>query len=234
MELWKITVLSHNHFYSRDIASSAFLQEFLTSEEKSLLSTLDSNRLLDLKTDSDFFILGVGIGLDLWFFEFSQGIFLYYHDTAVTLRSCKFRYYATRRESGASASYMPEICDFNPNEIIDLDEQHYSGFGFGQRNEFTLVFLETDNWRISLDSSRYVFFRSFDNIEFRGLNFSTSYEKSNTAGCDGYKIAEDKEANSSSQEEDTWIDGDCRNAQGEDLSRGTDYTMGLKITYYFR
>ena len=86
----------YGHFYSSDIASNAFLQEFLTSEEKSLLSSLESNRLLDLKTDSSLFILGFGLGLDLWIFEWSYSPFLMYYDTTVTLRSCKFRWHATK------------------------------------------------------------------------------------------------------------------------------------------
>ncbi len=28
--------------------------------------------------------------------------------------------------------------------------------------------------------------------------------------------------------------GDCNNQRGEDMSRSSDYTMGLQITYYFR
>jgi len=222
---------SYDHYYSSDISSNAFLQEFLTSEEKSLLSSLDEKRLLDLKTDTSLFILGFGLGLDLWIFEWSYSPFLMYYDTTVTLRSCKFRWHAS---SGHSQDYMPERCDFNPNDIIDLGKQNYSGFGFGQRNEFSLVLLQTDNWRISMDTSMYDFYSSFDNIEFRGLNFSTSYEKRNTLGCKGYRIGEDKDADLSNQRVETWIDGDCKNTKGEDMSTSADWTGGIKITYYFR
>ena len=138
------------------------------------------------------------------------------------------------QKGGGSQDYMPERCDFNPNDIIDLDKQNYSGFGFGLRNEFSLVFLQTDNWRISMDTSMYEFYSSFDNIEFRGLNFSTSYEKRNTLGCKGYRIGEDKDADLSNQRVETWIDGDCKNTKGEDMSTSADWTGGIKITYYFR
>ena len=58
----------HQELTTSDINTNPFLQEFLTSEEKSLLSSLEPSRLFDLKTDSSLFILGFGLGLDLWIF----------------------------------------------------------------------------------------------------------------------------------------------------------------------
>ena len=42
----------------------------------------------------------------------------------------------------------------NPTEDInDLDSQNYSGLAYGIRTHQSIVFLQTDNWRISVEFS---------------------------------------------------------------------------------
>jgi hypothetical protein len=45
----------------------------LTEEEKTKLSSLDSTRIIDIETKLNYLLFGVGIGLDLWLFEYSFG-----------------------------------------------------------------------------------------------------------------------------------------------------------------
>ena len=97
---------------------------FLTSEEKSIISSLpsieDGYRIFDLETEFNFILFGMGIGFDLWFLEFSAGAFLMYHETSVTLRLCKSQ---NTRIKG-NADFVPTMCNQNPDDIINLNEQH--------------------------------------------------------------------------------------------------------------
>ena len=214
-----------------EIASNPFLQGFLTAEEKSKLSSLDSSRIFDLKTKSNFILSGVGLGVDLWFLEISNGFFLMYHDTTVSLRSCKF---ASLGYSG-DGRYQPSKCQINPDDIINLDEQNYSGFAYGFRNQLSLVFLQTENWRISMEHSiNYVvkiYDSSFTPIKYRGLNFYSGFTSQSGVGCGDNSIISSSDDSGNTISERTH---DCRNSQGQDLSESSDYTYGLQITYYFR
>ena len=213
--------------YSVDrINSDPFLIKFLTAEEKSKLLSLpseESNRAFDLKTESNFILFGTGVGLDLWLLEFATGAFLMYHDTSVTLRSCKFEDYSD--SSGYDISTT--MCQINPNDIIDLNKQHYSGFGIGTKTEFSLVFLQTENWRISLDWSGFylntILDSSFKKVNYRGLEFYPEFTIGGLSCEDsGYHKGGEK------------YDTGCRNSEGVDMSRNADYTKGFQITYYFR
>ena len=51
--------------------SDPIMKDFITTEEKSILSSLDSTRIVDLKTESNFILFGLGIGIDLWLLELS-------------------------------------------------------------------------------------------------------------------------------------------------------------------
>tara|TARA_B100000470_G_scaffold106103_1_gene81868 strand:+ start:170 stop:1309 length:1140 start_codon:yes stop_codon:yes gene_type:complete len=212
------------------INSEPFLIKFLTSEEKSIISSLpsieDGYRILDLETEFNFILFGMGIGLDLWFLEFSAGAFLMYHDTSVSLRLCKSQ---NTRIKG-NADFVPTMCNQNPDDIINLNEQHYSGFGIGQKTELSLVFLQTDNWRITMDSSssqiNRIWDSSFKKVNYRGLDFYPDFTSSSTLNCSGAQFMKNNDGE--------WHDIDCKNAKGEDHRKSTDYTYGLKITYYFQ
>ena len=149
-----------------------------------------------------------------------------YHDTSVTLRSCK----AQNIYFKGSGTLVPTMCQFNRNDIVDLNEKHYSGFGIGQKTELSFVFLQTDNWRISMDSSfshiNSIMDSSFKKVNYRGLDFYPDFSSSSTLNCseDQFKRGDDGE----------WQDNECRNTKGEDHRISSDYTHGLKITYYFR
>ena len=212
------------------INSEPFLIKFLTSEEKSIISSLpsieDGYRILDLETEFNFILFGMGIGLDLWFLEFSAWAFLMYHETSVILRLCKSQ---NTRIKG-NADFVPTMCNQNPDDIINLNEQHYSGFGIGQKTELSLVFLQTDNWRITMDSSssqiNRIWDSSFKKVNYRGLDFYPDFTSSSTLNCSGAQFMKNNDGE--------WHDIDCKNAKGEDHRKSTDYTYGLKITYYFQ
>ena len=214
-----------------EIASNPFLQGFLTAEEKSKLSSLDSSRIFDLKTKSNFILSGVGLGVDLWFLEIYNGFFLMYHDTTVSLRSCKF----VSLGYNGDPTYQPSKCQINPDDIINLDEQNYSGFAYGFRNQVSLVFLQTDNWRIAVESSSNniakIYDSSFTPIKYRGLNFYSGFTSQSKVGCRDDNIISSSDDSGNIISKRTH---DCRNSQGQNLSESSDYTMGLQITYYFR
>jgi len=214
-----------------EIASNPFLQGFLTEEEKSKLSSLDSSRIFDLKTTSNFVLYGVGLGVDLWFLEISSGFFLMYHDTTVSLRSCKYTYIGYT----GNGRYQPSKCQINPDDIINLDEQNYSGFAYGFRNQFSFVFLQTDNWRIAMENSSNniakIYDSSFNPIKYRGLNFYSGFSSQSGVECGDNNIISSLDDSGNTISERTH---DCRNSQGQNLSESSDYTMGLQITYYFR
>ena len=67
---------------------------------------------------------------------------------------------------------------------------------------------------------------NFKKVSYRGLDYYPEYFSSSTLNCNGhqYKYRDDGE----------WQDIDCRNSKGEDHRKSSDYTHGLKITYYFR
>ena len=119
------------------------------------------------------------------------------------------------------------MCQINPNDIIDLNKQHYSGFGIGTKTEFSLVFLQTENWRISLDWSgvylNTILDSSFKKVNYRGLEFYPEFTIGGLS-CEDSGYRKDGEK----------YDTGCRNSEGVDMSRNADYTKGFQITYYFR
>ena len=211
-----------------DINTNAFLQEFLTAEEKSLLQSLDSNRIFDLKTESSFLLFSAGLGLDLWIIEIVTGPYLMFHDTKVSLRSCKN---VNLGSWSGFPAYIPKKCEFNTDDIIKLDEQKFSGFVVGGFSHISLVFLQTDNWRISYEvgSFRSTGFMStsrdsnFKPVDYRGLSFSSGLIITSDPDCTGTTM----EVNGAQQPVD------CKTRKGEDMSDDADITQGLKITYYF-
>ncbi len=62
--------------------------------------------------------------------------------------------------------------------------------------------------------------------KINALSQHRSNQNSSTLHCNGgqYKYGDDG----------AWQDIDCRNSKGEDHRKSSDYTHGLKITYYFR
>jgi len=219
---------NENPYNSSEISSDPFLQGFLTAEEKSKLSSLESTRIIDIETESNYLLFGVNIGFDLWLIEYSFGPYLMYHDTTISLRSCKYKSFVY---NGNSLD-LPSICSFYPDDIIDLDSQNYSGLAYGIRTQHSIVFLQTDNWRISVELSENEVYKIFDSnfkpVKYRGLNYYSNYRSRSGLNCKPkYKqISFDGGRN--------YREMECRNSKGEDMSRGADYTGGLQITYYFR
>ena len=224
----EIKTYKENPYNSSEISSDPFLQGFLTAEEKSKLSSLESTRIIDIETESNYLLFGVNIGFDLWLIEYSFGPYLMYHDTTISLRSCKYKSFVYN----GNTLDLPSICSFYPDDIIDLDSQNYSGLAYGIRTQPSIVFLQTDNWRISVEFSDYKVYKIFDSnfkpVKYRGLNYYSNYSSRSGLNCKPeYKqISYDGGKN--------YREMECRNSKGEDMSRGADYTGGLQITYYFR
>ncbi len=222
---------NRTHYTASILFSDPIMKDFITAEEKSILSSLDSTRIVDLKTESNFVLFGVGVGLDLWIIEQSFTPFIMYHQTKASLRSCKMVHYSDQRSSSTDVSR----CRFNPDDIINVSDQKYSGFAFGLRRTFSMVFLQTDNWRISIESSSTNISNIYDSkndpVSYKGLKYNPSFRTSNELGCGGNTyIIYDDESGQNGQP----FTGDCINQRGEDMSRSADWTGGLQITYYFR
>ena len=167
----------------------SFLKGFLTEQEKEILSSLDNNRVFDLMTETNYFLFGTGIGIDLWFLETSLSPFLMYHDTSVSLRSCKNVNMSSRWEAipylpgglfgdfdifkSRGGIFTPTDCSFYPANIVTLDKQHYSGLAFGTRGQLSVVFLQTENWRISFEGSSIGVHKIWDS-NFHQINWYLS------------------------------------------------------------
>ena len=129
-----------------------------------------------------------------------------------------------------SMFFIPLGCDVYPETVSNLDKQRYFGFAAGTVTDLSIVFLQTENWRISMDTTTVNFNLFLDSnfkpVSYRGLKFYPEYYSSSTLHCNGgqYKYGDDG----------AWQDIDCRNSKGEDHRKSSDYTHGLKITYYFR
>jgi len=222
---------SRTHYTASILFSDPIMGKYITAEEKSILSSLDSTRIVDLKTESNFLLIGLGIGIDLWLLELSFSPFLMYHQTKVSLRSCKRIYYSSHTSSSTDVSQ----CRFNSDDIVDVSDQKYSGFAFGVRNTFSFVLLQTDNWRISSENSftniNQIYDGNFKTVEYKGLKYYPTYSSGSGLRCgDNKYIIYDDENDRIGKP----LAGDCNNQRGEDMSRSADYTMGLQITYYFR
>ena len=142
------TTLTINDINSNDRPmANSFINKFLTAQEKSTLSSLNGSRNFGLKTQMNYILYNFGIGIDLWFFELSTGPFLMFHDTKTSLITC------TNVEFGYSGSstYVPAICDYSKDKKV-LDAQNYSGFAYGTSTQSSIVFLQTNNWRISIEA----------------------------------------------------------------------------------
>ena len=99
-----------------------------------------------------------------------------YHDTLVNLRSCK----GNLRISGkVSTRYKPSSCQLYPDEISNLDEKRFTGFAVGHRREVRIVFLQTDNWRISMSGYDTeiveIWDSNFKPLKYRSLNYGLGY-----------------------------------------------------------
>ena len=219
------------------INSDPFLKDFLTAEEKSKISSLlldgSNYRIFNLKTESTFIFFGAGFGLDLWLLEGSWGPFLMLHDTSLNLRACRTQNF--KGESDLESSFfIPQICNLFPNDMINLDKQRYFGFAAGTVTDLSIVFLQTENWRISMDTTTVNFNLFLDSnfkpVSYRGLKFYPEYSSSSTLKCSGGRYR----YYSTAQPSGEWQDIDCINSKGEDHHKSSDYTYGLKITYYFR
>ena len=198
----------------------------MTSDEKSKLSSISPSKTFNFKTSSNFFSVGAGVGLDLYIFEISGGLFLMYYDANLKFRACKQSSYNYGDGIGA---FFPDGCEDNPKDVINITEHSFSGFGFGRQLQFSLVFLETDNWRISIDETWSNILKYYDSsfkpVSYRGLNYFSTINTNSWLSCDGYT--------KSYYNTSTRVN-DCTNSKGEDMSRSSDWTGGLKITYYFR
>jgi hypothetical protein len=183
-----------------------------------------------LETRSNTLLFGTAIGLDLWIFEISMGPFLMYHNTKVNLRTCRGN---TNIKGDLDTRYKPSTCQLYPDEVINLDEQQFFGFAVGWRDEGAIVFLQTDNWRISTGGSNTHILKIYDSdfkpVQYRGLNYNPNYNTDPQLACQPHQIATYDE----STYQTTYRDGDCRNSKGEDMPSGADWTAFLQITYYF-
>jgi len=213
-----------------DVDSNTFLSEFLTEEEKLILSRLDDSNILNLETTSNTLLFGTAFGIDLWFIEFSIGPFLMYHDTLVNLRSCK----GNINISNAEFKYQPSSCQLYPDEISNLDEKRFTGFAVGHRRDVRFVFLQTDNWRISMSGNVTQIIEIWDSnfkpLKYRNLNYGLVYEGFPLLECQPFQI----ETYDQSTLQRTYRDGDCINSKGQDMSQNADWTGNFQITYYFR
>ena len=100
----------YNH---NDFVTDPFFKDFITPEEKTILSSLDSSRKIDIRTQTNFFLLGIGFGFDLWIIEQSVTPFIMYHDTNVSLRSCK-----SVNLSGTWGTMDWTPCRIYPDDIV--------------------------------------------------------------------------------------------------------------------
>ena len=223
--------VEHNYLGNSDIGSHPFLDWFLSSEEKSKISSLSSDSRFNLKTNQKFILFGTGIGLDLWILQIFQGFYLMYNDIKVHLRACKAD---PNRYSGGfngSSAFYPKVCDYSPKDSISMDEQSYSGLSVGTRSNISLVILESDNWKISIfdvsiQSNDISWDSNFKPVKFRGLNYSNEFINRSNLTCNGYTKTD-------SSYNRTKVNN-CTNPKGEDMSSSVDWTGSVKITYYFR
>ena len=195
------------------------------------MSNVNDSNIFNLETRSNTLLFGTALGIDLWFFEFSIGPFLMYHDTKVNLRTCKGN---IDIKGHVNNRYKPSSCQLYPDEVINLGEQQFSGFAYGWRDEGAIVFLETENWRIWTGGSNTNILKIWDSdfkpVKFRGLNYNPNYNIDPLLQCDPYQI----ETYDKSTNQRKYRDGDCKNSKGEDMSASSDWTGFLRITYYFR
>ena len=221
---------NRTHYTASILFSDPIMGKYITAEEKKILSSLDSTRIVDLKTELNYILFGYGVGLDLWLLELSFAPFLMYHQTKASLRSCIYQRYSDQLKSVTDVSR----CKFNPDEIVDVSNQKYSGFAFGTMVTNSLVFLQTDNLRISMELSaktiHFIYDSSFKEVQYKGLKYRPIVVTNSGLDCGGNTYVTYDE---NGENRKPYTD-DCINVNGEDMSRSADYTYGLQITYYFR
>ena len=50
--------------------------------------------------------------------------------------------------------FVPSCCEVYPHIATKLDKQMYNGFATGTVTDLSIVFLQTENWRISMDTTK--------------------------------------------------------------------------------
>ena len=161
------------------------------------------------------------------------------HDTSITTRYCGMKGSREEPDDLDSMFFIPLGCDVYPETVSNLDKQRYFGFAAGTVTDLSIVFLQTENWRISMDTTAVNFNLFLDSnfkpVSYRGLKFYPEYSSSSTLKCSGGRYMNtDNRDYGTGQPSGEWQDIDCRNSKGEDHRKSSDYTHGLKITYYFR
>jgi len=229
-----------NYHNGSNSDSTAFLNQFLTAEEKSqiiadyVLWPSGFWPYYDFLTESKYILFGKGFGLDLWLFEGSWGPFLMIHDTSLTMRYCGTKNFQMEQDDLDSMFIVPTGCDLYPQTVSNLDKQRYFGFAAGTVTDLSIVFLQTENWRISMDTTTVNFNLFLDSnfkpVSYRGLKFYPEYSSSSTLKCSGGRYRYYQTAQPSGD----WQEIDCINSKGENHRKSSDYTHGLKITYFFR
>ena len=99
-------------------------------------------------------------------------------------------------------------------------------FTFRRKQNRSIVFLQTDNWRISFEGGGYFVHEIFDSnlkpINYRRLNYYPEFVTRSRTICENTEFTEGNETRQV----------DCKTPKGQDMSN--DITQGLQITYYFR
>ena len=182
-----------------------------------------------LSTHSKYIRFGKGFGIDLWFLEASLGPFLMLHDTSLDIKVCESAT-GDYDSEGTSKYFIPTGCNLKLEKVKNYLSKSYTGFAAGTVTEFSIVFLETDNWRISMDHSitsfNFYLDNNFEQVSISELALYPEFKSSNTVYCDRAKYQK--------LEDNSWADTNCKNSRGEDHQVSNDYTHGLKISYYFR
>ena len=71
-----------------------------------------------------------------------------FHDTKTSLLVCDNNAYGSRGDG----TYIPKKCEFSKRKLV-LHEQSYSGLAYGMSRQLSIVFLQTNNWRVSMKYS---------------------------------------------------------------------------------
>jgi len=142
------------------------------SEFNLLKNNIDSNtkRSVNFDVETKYVVFGYGIGLDLWFIEFSYGPYLMLHETGIEMKSC-----LVQTDKAILYGDIGEHCNTNSEKNIILLKKYYTGYSYGYYGTISLVFFESDNWKLTWGQiTKFNNYGLFDfngrRIEFRGLN----------------------------------------------------------------
>ena len=69
------------------------------------------------------------------------------------MRYCGSKNVAIEQDDLDSMFFAPEGCELYPHSVSNLDKQKYFGFAAGTVTDLSIVFLQTENWRISMDTT---------------------------------------------------------------------------------